>query len=368
MTLDTRIPLMTAQPVAGVGNAIAAGFDEYHKAKNHKYQNKLLNLKTAAQNDNITRQNALLGISQDQNNRANEQHSFEMKAAEGAMIHRAFSGLSGLDPESRAAQIELMKPSLQKHGFDDDDWQQLATDEGLAMATQHFSQYAPVPSAQEALRREELNIKRERLDHDKKQAEIKLESLHKSVDALDMPDEDKKALKNLPESTLEKVVQKQFDPKTKADKEAVNKEAEQGKQSAMEVRNLAQELLNHPGRERASGFSSVFPSAPGGDARDFEIKLERLTSLMTLDNLGLMKGVLTDKDVQILRTAAAGLDVGQSEEALEGELNRIIKKIDKGLNQETTDKYSVGQIIEHNGQRYKVTGGDLNDPEVELVQ
>ena len=30
--------------------------------------------------------------------------------------------------------------------------------------------------------------------------------------------------------------------------------------------------------------------------------------------------------------------------------------------------YTVGQIIEHNGQSYRVTGGDLNDPDVELVQ
>ncbi len=31
-------------------------------------------------------------------------------------------------------------------------------------------------------------------------------------------------------------------------------------------------------------------------------------------------------------------------------------------------KYSVGQVIEHGGKRYRVTGGDLNDPDVELVE
>ncbi len=37
---------------------------------------------------------------------------------------------------------------------------------------------------------------------------------------------------------------------------------------------------------------------------------------------------------------------------------------------ESADKssYSVGQVIEHGGKRYRVTGGDMNDPDVELVE
>jgi hypothetical protein len=31
-------------------------------------------------------------------------------------------------------------------------------------------------------------------------------------------------------------------------------------------------------------------------------------------------------------------------------------------------KYTVGQIIDHGGKKYRVTGGDLNDPDVEPVQ
>jgi len=33
-----------------------------------------------------------------------------------------------------------------------------------------------------------------------------------------------------------------------------------------------------------------------------------------------------------------------------------------------TPKYSVGQIVDHGGKKYRVIGGDLNDPDVELVQ
>ncbi len=34
----------------------------------------------------------------------------------------------------------------------------------------------------------------------------------------------------------------------------------------------------------------------------------------------------------------------------------------------TTGKYTVGQEIEHGGKRYRVTGGDMNDPDVELIE
>ena len=33
-----------------------------------------------------------------------------------------------------------------------------------------------------------------------------------------------------------------------------------------------------------------------------------------------------------------------------------------------TPKYSVGQIVDHGGKKYRVTGGDMNDPDVEPVQ
>ncbi len=36
--------------------------------------------------------------------------------------------------------------------------------------------------------------------------------------------------------------------------------------------------------------------------------------------------------------------------------------------QASTGKYSIGQEIEHDGKRYRVTGGDLNDPDVELIE
>lgn len=44
------------------------------------------------------------------------------------------------------------------------------------------------------------------------------------------------------------------------------------------------------------------------------------------------------------------------------------KQVNLGQAAPQNNKYSMGQIIEHGGKKYRVTGGDLNDPEVELVQ
>lgn len=140
MPINANIPLMTSQAVADTGNAITQGFKTIQAGQDRQRRNKLLDLQVKNDAENQIQKNALFNMEK-------EKHDFEMKAAQGALLHRAFGGLSKLDPESRAAQIELMKPSLQNHGFDDDDWDQLATDEGLNMALGHFSQYAPAQKA-----------------------------------------------------------------------------------------------------------------------------------------------------------------------------------------------------------------------------
>lgn len=372
--IDSKIPLLAAGSV-DLTNAINSGFNSYYRAQQNNRQNALLDLQSKAQESSLNRQNALLDIAQKEDQRKAELHDFNIGQAKGGQIYKALQGLRGLSPEIRTKGIDALAQELGPLGFDDDDRKLLATDEGLEQAIQLMGRYVTPMSAQERLRTQELGIKKDRLEFDKEQAEKRLNALNNTVDSLDVPEEDKKTLKALPASSLEKILQKQLDPKTKADEADRQKEKQQAQQGAQEILELATSLKNHKGRERATGFSSMFPSIAGGDARDFEVKLERLSSLLTLDNLGLMSGVLTDKDIQILRSAAGGLDVGQSEEALLGELDRIIENVSDGLKgsgseskQADQEKYSLGQIIEHNGQRFRVTGGDMNDPDVELVQ
>ena len=84
------------------------------------------------------------------------------------------------------------------------------------------------------------------------------------------------------------------------------------------------------------------------------------------------EGTFTDKDQELL------LNMIPTRKTLPDARDAQIKAIDaivraklnqpSGAPAESKGKYSIGQVIEVNGQKYKVTGGDLNDPDVEPVQ
>ena len=42
--------------------------------------------------------------------------------------------------------------------------------------------------------------------------------------------------------------------------------------------------------------------------------------------------------------------------------------VDKGQGMTQQGKYTIGQVIPMNGKKYRVTGGDPNDPDIEEVK
>lgn len=58
-------------------------------------------------------------------------------------------------------------------------------------------------------------------------------------------------------------------------------------------------------------------------AGDFKDDVDRLKNLLTLDNLGLMSGVLSETDIQILQSAGTNLSLGQTNAKFDAELQRI---------------------------------------------
>lgn len=81
----------------------------------------------------------------------------------------------------------------------------------------------------------------------------------------------------------------------------------------------------------AKGLSSFFglKSEPiaGTAAADFVTQLNALKSLLTIENMGIMKGVLSDADIRILTQAATSLSTDMSEKAFRAELQRIKDKM-----------------------------------------
>ena len=145
-------------------------------------------------------------------------------------------------------------------------------------------------------------------------------------------------------------------------------------EQALGIKQLANELLTTDGLSAAIGVGfkkSVVGSLPfvsgdaiSGSARaDFEGKANRLANLLTLDNLKLMSGVLTDRDIQLLATA--GSNLGQfnlSETAYKSEINRVIGTMDRTINNNgitTEQAVFFGTLEETDAQNFDVIWDNL---------
>ena len=86
-----------------------------------------------------------------------------------------------------------------------------------------------------------------------------------------------------------------------------------------------------------------------------ETYLDNIKNSMTIDNLGVMSGPLTDKDIQIIASASSRLRSGMSETALNKELNTIKKAYDR-----VVSNYQK----ESNRKGYKQESGNLSDAQL----
>jgi hypothetical protein len=69
----------------------------------------------------------------------------------------------------------------------------------------------------------------------------------------------------------------------------------------------------------------------GTQAADAASYFNQLKSLFTLDNIGLLKGVLSDTDMKILQQAATSLNPSMRDETFAAELDNVIQKLEAGL-------------------------------------
>lgn len=97
---------------------------------------------------------------------------------------------------------------------------------------------------------------------------------------------------------------------------------------------------------------------------DFYSKLNRLKNILTLDNLKLMTGVLTDKDIELLASAATELNPAGSIEAFREELSRLKQEMNAEpvRPQQTAPETPAGSIR----VRLKATGQTGSIPEGEF--
>lgn len=103
-----------------------------------------------------------------------------------------------------------------------------------------------------------------------------------------------------------------------------------------EAARLATELVDDPALPNAVGTISTMTPTLSGTTQDVINKANRLQSLLTVDNLKLMSGVLTDKDIAFLTNVASGLNVTEggikgSEKEVKRRLGEISTKMSEKL-------------------------------------
>lgn len=109
-------------------------------------------------------------------------------------------------------------------------------------------------------------------------------------------------------------------------------ESQQKLQQARETISSITNLLNNPDLDRAIGpLSSRLPSISGKkEAIDAEI--DTIIARLALDNLSLLKGPMSDRDIQFIKDASAGLRKDVSEEKFKEKLLIIKDRLVEGQN------------------------------------
>lgn len=99
--------------------------------------------------------------------------------------------------------------------------------------------------------------------------------------------------------------------------------------TAAEVARIATALRNHPGLPSAFGtLDSKIPTFRQSTA-DAEVLRDSLRSLLTLENMGKMKGVLSDADMRIIANASTTLNANMGDASARAELDRLIQVMGK---------------------------------------
>jgi len=151
----------------------------------------------------------------------------------------------------------------------------------------------------------------------------------------------------------------------------VPEETKQASELKTQASTSAQELLDKINKGEgtsAVGKSRIFglQKVPGTAAANFEIQFNNLKSLLSLDNVKLLKGQgqVSDAERRLLSEASAKLDLAQSEPEFKKALEDIVKTL-KNVSENTTtgEKYIIGTTYEDSGKTYVITNenGDIKE-------
>jgi hypothetical protein len=94
---------------------------------------------------------------------------------------------------------------------------------------------------------------------------------------------------------------------------------------------LANKLASDPNIGAIFGTVSSRTPTLKASSGDLEVALDELKNLLTMGNLGRMSGVLSQSDIELIASAASGLDLRMSDEAAKQKLNQITRRLETKL-------------------------------------
>lgn len=127
--------------------------------------------------------------------------------------------------------------------------------------------------------------------------------------------------------------------KIEANQQALQEKQQQvqkGKDMSYEAAKLARSIASNPQLDVVTGsIQSRLPKFEGASL-DIINQAKQLQSMLTAENLGLLKGTTSDKDISFLQSMSSGLNVGDngikgSYEATKKKLNIIADKLERNL-------------------------------------
>lgn len=287
MPLNPNIALIPSQGVQAQGSAIDNMFNTYYKSAGNARQNALLDLQTQGQAFSQD-------IQADANSRTNEAHSlnqeagqFKLDQAQGHQVYRALKSLEGLDPQSRAQQIDILMPGLAQFGFDADDREMLSTEEGYQQAMQIAERFNPVSANKGSFGRLTEGL----VDGKRVYFQTDSDGNEKIVDGITPP-------KSPSELALE--------AKLKDAEDAKNQDADVATFDISNTANKFVQTLQDPEAESATGLTGMIEGGvgrmTGSKAGVLKARLSRYSTAIVLQAAEALSGAMSDGDIALLKS------------------------------------------------------------------
>lgn len=147
------------------------------------------------------------------------------------------------------------------------------------------------------------------------------------VDLSILPEDMQESVARQPMETQRKIVESFAMPSAQSKQDEVLKQKEKAAEVTTKTKNLVKELLKNESGIRAvvGGVDEMLPTLLPG-SKDAEAALEDLRNMLTVDNLKLMTGVLSESDMKVLRSVGASGLTGSQDRVIE-----TLKRLQKAL-------------------------------------